>query len=68
MTNWKTTTQAQAFYPDHQTSQSVTSWRVYQLYLLQIETEAGQDSTDLIERGFSDGRGWKISQLKNERG
>lgn len=36
--------------------------------MLQIETEAGQDSTDLIERGFSDTRGWKISHLENERG
>ena len=33
------TTQERGIYPDHQTSQSVTSWRVYRLFLLQIETE-----------------------------
>ena len=33
------TTQERGIYPDHQTSQSVTSGREYRLFLLQIETE-----------------------------
>ena len=38
MSNWKTTTQELALYPDLQTSRSVTSGQANRLYLLQIET------------------------------
>ena len=38
------------------------------LLLLQNETKAGAGLIVLIERGYSDTRGWKISHLKNERG
>lgn len=38
------------------------------LLLLQIETKVEQGLTVLIERGFLDARGWKISRLENERG
>ena len=38
------------------------------LLLLQIETKDGPVPVILIERGFPDTRGWKISRLKNERG
>lgn len=38
------------------------------LLLLQNETKTGAGLIVLIERGYSDARGWKISQMKNERG
>lgn len=38
------------------------------LLLLQVETEAARLQVLLIERGFSDIRGWIISRLETERG
>lgn len=38
------------------------------LSLLQIETKGEPVPAILVERGFSDTRGWKISRQENERG
>lgn len=38
------------------------------LLQLQNETKTGAGLIVMIERGFSDARGWKNSRLKNERG
>lgn len=36
--------------------------------MLQIETKVGPVPVILVERGYSDARGWKIFRLVNERG
>ena len=57
-----------AFVSSLSLSQSVTGGSGMGLLLLQNETKTGAGLIVLIERGFPDTRGWKISRLKNERG